>query len=100
MIVDAHQHLWELDRFSYSWCLSNPLLNRSFTLADYREHSRGLGIDQTVHVEADVDLPFILDESRHILQLASEPDNGIGGVVAAVRPESDAFEDHIQALAG
>ena len=98
MIVDTHQHLWELDRLSYSWPASNPVLNRSFTLSDYREQSAGLGINQTVFVEADIDEPFILDEVSYIESLAQSPENAITGIVAGIRPESDAFEDQIRFL--
>jgi len=33
-LVDTHQHLWDLDRFPYSWCAGIPTLNRSFRFAD------------------------------------------------------------------
>ena len=98
MIVDTHQHLWELDRFPYSWCASNTVLNRSFTLSDYREQTAGLGVDQTVFVEADIDEPFILDEARWVESLASDSRNAIAAIVASVRPEHEAFADQIRAL--
>ena len=99
MILDTHQHLWELDRLPYSWCASNAILNRSFTLSDYREQTAGLGIEHTVFVEADVDEPAILDEARHILSLAADTKNSIVGIVASVRPESEVFDDQIRFLA-
>jgi predicted TIM-barrel fold metal-dependent hydrolase len=99
-IIDAHQHLWDLNQFSYSWTSNRPALNRSFKLSDYYEATRDLTIAKSVHVEADVDEDFILEETLHALSLARGDDNPIAGVVAAVRPEYDDFRDHIDRIAG
>jgi len=74
-IVDSHQHLWDLDLFRYSWLNSLPLLNRSFRMRDYLAAANGLNVVKSVHVEADVDEPFMLDETRHLLALADQGDN-------------------------
>ena len=98
-IIDTHQHLWDLDLFSYSWCAGIPELNRSFRMADYLEATRGLEIYKTVFVEPDVDEPFMLDETRFIARLAEE-DNPLEGVVAAGRPERSDFKAYIDQIAG
>jgi L-fuconolactonase len=59
-IVDAHQHLWDLDLFQYAWLEQLPALNRSFRMNDYRDATNGLVIEKSVHLEADVDEPFML----------------------------------------
>jgi predicted TIM-barrel fold metal-dependent hydrolase len=99
-IIDTHQHLWDLDQFSYSWTPSQPALNRSFRLSDYYEATRGLTIAKSVHVEADVDEDFMLEETLHVLSLAKSDDNPIAGVVAAARPEYDDFPEYIERIAG
>ncbi len=99
-IIDAHQHLWDLDQFSYSWTAKQPALNRSFRLSDYYEATRGLTIAKSVHVEADVDEDFMLEETLHALALAGKDDNPIAGVVAAARPEYDDFREYIERIAG
>ena len=35
-IIDTHQHLWDLDKFTYTWTKGNATLNRSFRLSDYQ----------------------------------------------------------------
>jgi predicted TIM-barrel fold metal-dependent hydrolase len=99
-IIDTHQHLWDLDQFPYSWTPSRPALNRSFMLSDYYEATRDLTVAKSVHVEADVDEGFMLEETLHVLSLARSDDNPIAGVVAAVRPEYDDFREHIEQIAG
>ena len=99
-IVDTHQHLWDLDLFRYSWLDAFPALNRSFRMADYLEASRGLGVVKTVHLEADVDEPYMLAETEHLLKLADQPDNPLEGIVACGRPEKADFRTYLDKLAG
>jgi predicted TIM-barrel fold metal-dependent hydrolase len=98
-IVDTHQHLWDLDLFRYSWLSSHPELNRSFRMSDYLEAVEGLGVVKSVHLEADVDEPCMLDETRYLLDLADRPDNPLEGVVACGRPESNAFKSYLDKIA-
>ncbi|HKX33577.1 MAG TPA: amidohydrolase [Blastocatellia bacterium] len=99
-IIDTHQHLWDLEQRSYSWTANHPRLNRSFHLSDYYEATRGLEVVKTVHVEADIDEPQMLDETRAILALAERADNPLSGVVAVGRPEYDNFREYLDQIAG
>lgn len=97
--VDTHQHLWDKDLFHYAWLEPLPQLDRSFRLRDYRDASRDFDIEKTVFVECDVDEAQVMDEALHILRLADDPANRIGGIVASGRPERDGFQAHIEKLA-
>lgn len=99
-IVDTHQHLWDTDFFLYGWLASVPSLNRSFRMSDYLAATKGLNVVKSVHVEADVDEPYMLDETRHILALADQPDNPLQGVVACGRPECKSFKAYLDKIAG
>jgi len=109
-IIDTHQHLWDLDLFSYAWIAAQPEpgslaggrpgLKRSFRMADYLEATSGLGVEKSVHLEADVDEPCMLAETRHILALADHPDNPLSAVVACARPESADFRHYLDQIAG
>jgi predicted TIM-barrel fold metal-dependent hydrolase len=99
-IIDTHQHLWDLDQFPYSWTANRPQLNRSFRLNDYFEAARGINVAKSVHVEADVDEDFMLQETLHALSLAKRRDNPVAGVVAAARPEHDNFQEYLEQIAG
>ena len=97
-IIDTHQHIWELERFRYSWCSSVPSLNRTFALQDYVDASLGTGIEKTIHVEADVDEPFMLAETQYLLSLAASG-SPIVGVVACARPETTDFPAYLEGIA-
>jgi predicted TIM-barrel fold metal-dependent hydrolase len=99
-IVDAHQHLWDLDLFHYAWLKDLPVLNRSFRMNDYCDATTGLGIEKSVHLEADVDEPFMVEETKHVLRLADRSDNPLEGVVACGRPESKEFKTYLERILG
>jgi predicted TIM-barrel fold metal-dependent hydrolase len=99
-IVDTHQHLWDLDQLPYSWTTNKPELNRSFRMSDYLEAAKDFEIIKTVHVEADVDEPYMLDETQAILSLAERDDNPLSGVVAVARPGYDDFREYMEKIAG
>jgi predicted TIM-barrel fold metal-dependent hydrolase len=99
-IVDAHQHLWDLDLFRYSWLQGLPALNHSFRMKHYLDATKGLDVVKSVHLEADVDEALMLEETRHILKLSEQPDNPLEGVVASGRPENRGFQTYLEKIVG
>jgi L-fuconolactonase len=51
-IVDAHIHLWDLSTYPVPWVASDPILNQSYVLQDYKDQSAGLGVGAIVYVQA------------------------------------------------
>jgi predicted TIM-barrel fold metal-dependent hydrolase len=89
-----------LDLFRYSWLNSLPALDRSFRMSDYLTAAEGLSVVRSVHLEADVDEPYMLRETQHLLALADQPDNPLEGIVACGRPESEDFKSYLDQIAG
>ncbi len=53
MIIDAHQHVWDLDRVRYDWLGPHlPLINKTFTQEDAEVELAAAGIDGVVLVQA------------------------------------------------
>lgn len=79
MRIDAHHHLWDLDRRPQPW-LTGPALDpiaRTFRLADLVPHLDAHGIDATVVVQSSSSL----EETRELLDIAWESGGRIAGVV-------------------
>ncbi|MDX1433502.1 MAG: amidohydrolase, partial [Gammaproteobacteria bacterium] len=81
-IVDAHHHLWDLERNYYPWLCDriNPhfflgdyaAIRRSYLPADYRRDAAGHNVVATVHVDAEWDRADQVGETRWLSGVADE----------------------------
>lgn len=81
MIIDAHQHFWELGKFGYEW-LDVPQhapLKRDFVPVHLKPLIDAAGVDRTVLVQTQHNM----QETRWFLRMAEEHD-WIAGVVGWV----------------
>lgn len=94
MIVDAHQHFWQLGRGDYAFPAANdPVLYRDFLPSDLEPTLAGLGIARTVLVQAT----DTLAETEFLLGLARQH-AFIGGVVGWCDPRDRATVEGLLAL--
>ena len=83
MRIDAHHHVWRLDRGDYGWLKPTPQLSaiyRDFALADLRPLLRACGVEATVLVQA---APTVA-ETRYLLEVARGSAGLVRGVVGWV----------------
>jgi L-fuconolactonase len=94
--LDAHQHVWDLDRRPQPWIdpVALAAINRSFSLADLRPLAEAAGINGTVLVQCIQDV----DETREFLALAVA-DPLVAGVVGWTDLQSDSVADDLAELA-
>jgi len=81
-IVDAHHHLWDLDRNYYPWLSDHPEkdfflgdysgLKHNFLPEDYRRETAGYDVVATVHVEAEWDRNAQVAETRWLHEVAEK----------------------------
>lgn len=99
MVIDSHQHFWQLDLpFNYQWLKSDvhSPINKNYLPADLQVHLQSCGIDKSVFVQTQHDV----EENRWALNLASENSfiAGIVGWVDLASPSCEAqveeFKDH------
>jgi L-fuconolactonase len=86
MIVDAHHHLWNPARGDYGWMPPNdPVLSRSYRLAEAEALFQANGVGQSVLVQA---APTIA-ETEYMLGIADSSDviSGIVGWIDFDRPD-------------
>jgi predicted TIM-barrel fold metal-dependent hydrolase len=100
-IIDAHQHLWNLDKFHLPWLdRAGPLLKRNYSMDDYVKAAEGLNVTAAVYMEVAVAPEQQAAEADEVIGLCERK---IGPMVAAViggRPESDGFRDYIVRFKG
>ena len=99
-MIDTHLHLWNPDLFDYPWLAGISSLNREHGLAEYRQACGSTPIDSSLFVECNAGPDSTLKEARWALDLASNPENKIAGVVASIWPERENFLEDLNALSG
>jgi predicted TIM-barrel fold metal-dependent hydrolase len=98
--IDTHQHLLYPDIFEYPWLGGLPALQGSgFGLEGYRTATKEVDIVGTVFMEVDVAEDQSGKEAAFFCRLAEDPAQGIRGVVASGRPESEHFESYLDSVA-
>ena len=95
MIIDAHQHVWDLERSAYSWLGPHvPAWNRTFTFAELEPHLDRNGVDATVLVQSDDD-----DRDTDLMLEVADAHPRVAAVVAYVPLERpDVAAERLAAL--
>src|SRR6476661_1285259 len=69
LIVDVHQHLWDLTKIQPPWLKSAPeRLRHTFHLAEYAEATRGLTM-KSVYMEVDVSDQQLVAEAEQVIEI-------------------------------
>ena len=98
-IVDAHVHLYDLDRLSYGWLSGVPRINRSHGIADFDAARGPVAVERLVFAEVAVDPGLHLAEAEFAQGLA-DGDARLAGIVAhAPLEKGAAVEADLAALA-
>ncbi len=97
-IIDTHQHLWDLDKFTLPWvnAQSEPaVLKRSYVTKDFLEATKGLNVVKAVYMEVDVRPDLQDKEAEHVIALSRSPEHPTVAAVISGRPASEKFRDYI-----
>ena len=89
-LLDTHQHLLYRNEASYSWTNDiPPLAENNFTLDDYKNLTKDLGVAGTLFMEAGADDDDYQKETRFVQTLADNSENNMIGLISSIRPEED-----------
>ncbi|MEZ5942059.1 MAG: amidohydrolase family protein [Planctomycetaceae bacterium] len=93
LVIDAHQHFWELGRFDTAWLHApdKTKICRNFLPPDLKPHLDAVGVDKTVFVQTQHNV----EENRWALAFAEEHD-WIAGVVGWVDLASPDCEQQLE----
>jgi L-fuconolactonase len=80
-IVDAHLHLWDPSHFRMSWLDGNAVLNQTYDLAEYGQHTTGVDIASMVYLQVEVEPAYGLLEAQWVADRA-QADDRIQAIVA------------------
>jgi len=94
-MIDTHQHLWDITKFSLPWIKNSLLLNRSYVTKDYLAACRGLGIVKAVYMEVAVSPDQQLAEAEHVIALCKDRSTPTAAAVIGGRPGELGFERYV-----
>ena len=81
IIIDAHVHLIDTQKFMYPWIEKVPAIDRSYSPEDYKAVSKDCGISKYICIEAVV-APHQSEQEMAWLEQLSLSDERLAGIVA------------------
>lgn len=80
-IVDAHVHLYDVKKLSYSWLVNVPKINRTYLLEDFDKARQQVAVEKIVFAEVAVDPGLHIEEAAFI-QAMADKDSRLSGIIA------------------
>ncbi|MEM7131814.1 MAG: amidohydrolase family protein [Chloroflexota bacterium] len=98
-IVDTHQHLWDLSKFSLPWTEGDELMGRSYVTSDYLDATADASVAHAVYMEVDVSPEQKVAEVEHIVGICEDPNTPTIGAVVGGDPSLDGFAKYLTQIA-
>lgn len=100
LIVDTHQHLWDLATQKLPWLGGAPeILRHSFRTEEYRAATAGLNV-RAIYMEVDVAESELVAEAEFVLGLARSKQTPTLAAVIGGRPDAPDFADYVKRFRG
>ncbi len=98
LIIDTHQHMWDLDKFNLPWLkTAPPIYRQNYRPQEYEEATKGLNI-KSVYMEVDMDPAQRPAEIKYITDLCQSRKSATIAAVIGARPDSPDFQTTIKPL--
>jgi predicted TIM-barrel fold metal-dependent hydrolase len=94
-IIDTHQHVWDLLRFTLPWLAPDSSIARNHLPADYLRAASGLNVVKTIYMEVAVAPSQHLAEAEYVLDVMKDPKNLTVAAVIGGRPMDEHFRDYV-----
>ncbi|PHR91950.1 MAG: amidohydrolase [Blastopirellula sp.] len=96
-IIDTHQHLWDLSKFTPPWLATAPdVISSTHVTQNYLEATKGLNVVKAVYMEIDVAPKQHVAEAQHVIALSKSEDHPTVAAVISGRPNSAGFAAYIE----
>ena len=100
LIVDTHQHLWDLGSQKLPWLGDAPaVLRQSYRTEEYLAATAGLNV-RAVYMEVDVAEETLRNEAELVLGIAAAGKTPMLGAVIGGRPDAPDFAAYVRQFQG
>lgn len=94
LIVDTHQHLWDLTKFRLPWQADAPaVLKQTYHQREYAAATSGLRM-KCVYMEVNVEASQKIAEAEHVIAEAKQGNPTIAAVIGCV-PDAEEFPAYL-----
>lgn len=98
LIIDTHQHLWNLKTQKLPWLGGAPeILKHSYTPVEYAAATKGLNV-KAVYMEVDVDSSELIAEAEYVIGLAKSGREQTIAATIGGRPDAANFAAYVKPL--
>ncbi len=98
LIIDTHQHLWDLSKLELPWLKGAPaILNQTYHLKEYAAATTGLNI-RAIYMEVHVADRQLDEEAQHVVDICR---SGTAPTIAAIigcNPASESFTAYAERM--
>ena len=98
-IIDAHQHLWDLERFRLPWTDGNENLAKNYLIPEYRKAVEGQNVVKSIYMEVGMANELQTAEAEWLIELCNDDGNDTVAGVIAGNPLADTFEAYVRRFA-
>jgi L-fuconolactonase len=96
LLVDTHQHLWDLSKQKLPWLVNAPeVLRQSYRTEEYLAATAGLNV-RAIYMEVDVAESELTNEAELVLGIARGSQTPMRAAVIGGRPDAPAFADYVR----
>ena len=103
-IVDAHHHLWDLDKIHYPWLMAHGIsrffgdptpIQHNYLASDFLDDIGDLPVTKSVHIQVGADLSDSITETRWLQSEAERTPDGTPNAIVAFCDLSASNTDEI-----
>ncbi len=96
LIIDTHQHLWDLTKIKLPWVEhAGPLYNQSYRTGEYVEATRGLNV-KAVYMEVDSPAVERANEAEYAIELCRSKTKPTIAAVIGASPDDPGFREFVK----
>jgi len=95
LIIDTHQHLWDLAKFSMNWMTPDSPLAQSFTPKEYAEAIEGFNVVKSIYMEVDVVKEMQQAEADYVIDLCKSGNTNMVAAIVAGHPADPGFANYV-----
>jgi predicted TIM-barrel fold metal-dependent hydrolase len=99
-VIDTHQHLWDLTKFTLPWVKAGDALHAQHTSKEYAVATQGLNVVKAIYMEVGMATADQQREADDVIALCESKSTPTVAAVIAGNPASESFAKYVSQYKG